>query len=67
MTDLFSVLNVLGEDMIHGYYTIDPLNTGKVNREYYKENELSIGAKINVFGKKIIITDMDAFTKEFYR
>ncbi|XP_006618660.1 EF-hand domain-containing family member C2-like [Apis dorsata] len=66
-SDLFSVLNVLGEDMIHGYYTIDSLNTGKVNKEYYKENELSIGAKINIFGKKIIITDMDAFTKEFYR
>lgn len=53
--------------MIHGYYTIDSLNTGKVNKEYYKENELSIGAKINIFGKKIIITDMDSFTKEFYR
>ncbi|XP_033360421.1 EF-hand domain-containing family member C2-like isoform X1 [Bombus vosnesenskii] len=63
----FTVLNVMGDDTSHGYYTIDPLNTGKVRREYYKENELSIGAQVNIFGRIIVITDMDAFTKEYYR
>lgn len=57
----------MGEDSIRGHYTIDPLNTGKLNREFYKENELGIGAQINVFGRLIVITDMDAFTKEYYR
>ncbi|XP_050598215.1 EF-hand domain-containing family member C2-like isoform X2 [Bombus affinis] len=65
--DAFTVLNVMGDDTSHGYYTIDPLNTGKVRREYYKENELSIGAQVNIFGRIIVITDMDAFTKEYYR
>ncbi|XP_071877283.1 EF-hand domain-containing family member C2 isoform X2 [Bombus fervidus] len=63
----FTILNVMGDDTSHGYYTIDPLNTGKVRREYYKENELSIGAQVNIFGRIIVITDMDAFTKEYYR
>ncbi|XP_060830646.1 EF-hand domain-containing family member C2-like isoform X2 [Bombus pascuorum] len=65
--DAFTILNVMGDDTSHGYYTIDPLNAGKVRREYYKENELSIGAQVNIFGRIIVITDMDAFTKEYYR
>ncbi|KAK9294825.1 hypothetical protein QLX08_010689 [Tetragonisca angustula] len=63
----FTVLNVLGEDTSHGYYSIDPLNTGKIRTEYYKEKELNIGAQLNIFGRIIVITDMDAFTKEYYR
>lgn len=46
---------------------IDALNTGKIDKVYYKDNELSIGAKMNIFGRIVIITDMDAFTKEYYR
>ncbi|CAK9822215.1 EF-hand domain-containing family member C2 [Anthophora retusa] len=65
--DPFSILNVMGEDTTHGYYTIDPLNAGKVCKEFYKENELSIGAKLNIFGRIVVITDMDNFTKEYYR
>ncbi|XP_076235048.1 EF-hand domain-containing family member C2 [Calliopsis andreniformis] len=65
--DPFTVLNIMGEDTTHGYYTIDPLNTGKLAKEIYKDNELGIGAQINIFGRKIVITDMDSFTKEYYR
>ncbi|CAL7948730.1 unnamed protein product [Xylocopa violacea] len=65
--DPYIVLNVMGEDTSHGYYTVDPLNAGKLNKEYYKENELGIGARINIFGRIVVITDMDAFTKEYYR
>lgn len=46
---------------------VDSLDTGKISTDYYKDNELGIGAEINVFGRRIIITDMDAFTKEYYR
>ncbi|XP_012535562.1 EF-hand domain-containing family member C2 [Monomorium pharaonis] len=63
----FTVLNVLGENARHSYYMIDSLDTGKTVTDYYKDNELGIGAEINVFGRRVIITDMDAFTKEYYR
>ncbi|XP_076165336.1 EF-hand domain-containing family member C2 [Ptiloglossa arizonensis] len=65
--DPFTVLNVMGNDATCGYYSIDPLNSGKLCREIYKDDELSIGAQINIFGRKITITDMDTFTKEYYR
>ncbi|KAL6255776.1 hypothetical protein P5V15_013019 [Pogonomyrmex californicus] len=62
----FTVLNVLGENIRQGYYMMDSLDTGKIT-DYYKDNELAIGAEISVFGRRIVITDMDAFTKEYYR
>lgn len=46
---------------------MDPLETGKTPVDYYKDNDLCIGAEIDVFGRRIVITDMDAFTKEYYR
>lgn len=57
----------MGEDTSQGYFTIDPLNAGKVHKDFYKENELGIGAQINVFGRIVVLTDMDTFTKEYYR
>ncbi|OAD54554.1 EF-hand domain-containing family member C2 [Eufriesea mexicana] len=65
--DYFTVLNVMGENTTHGYFIIDPLNAGKVHKDFYKENELGIGAQINIFGRIVVITDMDNFTKEYYR
>ncbi|KAL0121274.1 hypothetical protein PUN28_008737 [Cardiocondyla obscurior] len=63
----FTVLNVLGENARQSYYMVDSLNTGNTFTDYYKDNDLGIGAEINVFGRRIIITDMDVFTKEYYR
>jgi len=65
--DPFTILNVLGENTTKNYYIADSLDTGKIAADYYKDNELSIGAEINVFGRRIVITNMDAFTKEYYR
>ncbi|KAK2575490.1 hypothetical protein KPH14_011217 [Odynerus spinipes] len=65
--DPFTILNVMGEDANRSYAMIDALDAGLTQKEYYKDNELSIGAKINVFGRTVVITDMDAFTKEYYR
>ncbi|XP_011689860.1 PREDICTED: EF-hand domain-containing family member C2-like isoform X2 [Wasmannia auropunctata] len=65
--DRFTVLNVLGESVRQGYYMVDSLDTGKISTDYYRDNELGIGAEINAFGRRIVITDMDAFTKEYYR
>lgn len=65
--DPFTVLNVLGDETVKSYYMVDSLNTGNVSRDYYKDHELAIGAQINVFGRKVVITDLDSFTKEYYR
>ncbi|KAI4488135.1 hypothetical protein M0804_004983 [Polistes exclamans] len=65
--DPFTILNVMGDDTNQSYTMIDALNTGLTKKEYYKDNELSIGAIMNVFGRTVVITDMDTFTKEYYR
>ncbi|KAL2714276.1 EF-hand domain-containing family member C2 [Vespula squamosa] len=65
--DPYTILNVMGEDINQSYMMIDALNIGKSKKVYYKDNELSIGAKMDIFGRTITITDMDAFTKEYYR
>ncbi|XP_026734418.1 EF-hand domain-containing family member C2-like [Trichoplusia ni] len=33
----------------------------------YSPADLSIGAVLNVFGRKVVLTDCDPFTKEYYR
>lgn len=33
----------------------------------YTPADLSIGAILNVFGRKVVLTDCDPFTKEYYR
>ena len=65
--DPFTVLNVLGSNTAKSYYMVDSLNPGNLSRDYYKDHELTIGAQINVFGRKVVITDLDSFTKEYYR
>ncbi|XP_012275373.1 EF-hand domain-containing family member C2 [Orussus abietinus] len=63
----YTVLNVLGENAASTYYVVDPLDTGKFSKEYYKDNDLAIGARISVFGREVVIVDLDPFTKEYYR
>lgn len=65
--DPFTVLNVLGEDTAHSWYIVDSLDTGKNTKEFYTDRDLMIGAQINVFGRKVVITDLDSYTKEYYR
>lgn len=43
------------------------IQTGAAHQEYYKDDDLKIGAAINVWGRKIILCDCDEFTKEYYR
>lgn len=33
----------------------------------YSPGDLSIGAVVNVYGRNVILTDCDPFTKEYYR
>ncbi|XP_050307096.1 EF-hand domain-containing family member C2-like [Anthonomus grandis grandis] len=62
----YTVLNVLGSALSNRRYLVDPLDCGRENIEYYGEKDLSIGAVINCYGRKLVLTECDAFTKEYY-
>ncbi|XP_046966018.1 EF-hand domain-containing family member C2-like [Vanessa cardui] len=41
--------------------------TGGPKQMSYSPADLSIGAVVNVYGRKVVLTDCDPFTKEYYR
>lgn len=65
----FSVLNVLGRDVMKGRYLRDRLEckADDESSKYYNERDLAIGRVLNVFGRDVHLTDCDGQTKEFYR
>jgi hypothetical protein len=42
------------------------IQTGAVRQDFYKDNDLAIGASVNVYGRKFLLCDCDDFTKEYY-
>ncbi|XP_072282959.1 EF-hand domain-containing family member C2 [Pyxicephalus adspersus] len=62
-----TVLNVFGPMGHGGRYILDNLKTGAVHQEFYKDCDLTIGAAINAWGRRIILCDCDEFTKNYYR
>ncbi|XP_063973466.1 EF-hand domain-containing family member C2-like [Diachasmimorpha longicaudata] len=65
-SDPFTVLNVLGASGAQSYFIPDALNAGEVKRDYYKDSDLTIGTSMNVFGREVVITDLDPSTKSYY-
>jgi len=63
----FTVLNVLGTNMTNCRYVVDPLNGGEKQVLFYSDRDLQIGAVLNVYGRAVVLTDCDEFTKEYYR
>ena len=61
-----TVLNVFGPSTSGGRHLLDSLKTGAYEPEFYFENELQIGATLNVFGRAILLCDLDEFTKTYY-
>ncbi|EDV98557.1 EF-hand domain-containing family member C2 [Drosophila grimshawi] len=61
-----TLLNVLGTAR-NVRYCVDPLNMGNKEILYYGQRDLQIGTVINVYGRAVVITDMDPFTKQYYR
>merc|ERR1712164_2872 len=62
-----TVLNVFGPMGHGGRYILDSLKTGAVHTMYYTDADLQMGSYINVYGRTILITDADDFTKDFYK
>uniref|UniRef100_A0A1I8NPH2 EF-hand domain-containing family member C2 n=1 Tax=Stomoxys calcitrans TaxID=35570 RepID=A0A1I8NPH2_STOCA len=62
-----SLLNVLGTNMRNVRYVMDPLDVGRKEITYYKDQDLQIGTVLNVYGRAVVLTDCDEFTKTYYR
>ncbi|EDV98296.1 EF-hand domain-containing family member C2 [Drosophila grimshawi] len=62
-----TLLNVLGSSMRDVRYVADPLNTGQKQVQYYTDQDLQIGAVLNVFGRDVVLTSCDQFTQHYYR
>ncbi|KAK3586545.1 hypothetical protein CHS0354_022677 [Potamilus streckersoni] len=62
-----TVLNVFGPTGHGGRYILDSLKTGAVHTDFYKDSDLTLGAVINVWGRKLLLCDCDEFTQEYYR
>ncbi|XP_058438472.1 EF-hand domain-containing family member C2 isoform X1 [Marmota monax] len=64
-----TVLNVCGglaEKRVDGYL-LDKYKLGKLDQEYYKDSDLTIGTYINVWGRKVLLCDCDEFTKSYFK
>ncbi|XP_061390960.1 EF-hand domain-containing family member C2 [Musca vetustissima] len=62
-----SLLNVLGTNMRNVRYVMDPLDVGRKEILYYTDKDLQIGTVLNVYGRAVVLTDCDEFTKGYYR
>ncbi|XP_026151493.1 EF-hand domain-containing family member C2 isoform X2 [Mastacembelus armatus] len=62
-----TVLNVFASTSQGKRYILDSLKTGAVHEEFYKDCDLTVGGEINVWGRRVVITDCDDFTKDYYR
>ncbi|XP_030369999.1 EF-hand domain-containing family member C2 [Scaptodrosophila lebanonensis] len=61
-----TLLNVLGSNMRDVRYITDPLNAGQ-NQTFYTDEDLRIGAVLNVFGRSVVLTSCDHFTQQYYK
>ncbi|XP_063693054.1 EF-hand domain-containing family member C2-like [Bolinopsis microptera] len=61
-----TILNVFGPMGHGGRYILDSLKTGAVDKSCYTDADLTIGAKVNVWGREVTVCDMDEFTAHHY-
>jgi hypothetical protein len=50
------------------HWMVDNLgHQGPDESEFYKDNDLAIGAVLNIYGRPFILTNCDEFTRQYYR
>ncbi|KAL7303856.1 hypothetical protein TKK_0003978 [Trichogramma kaykai] len=68
-----TLLNVLGESTRRSYYVADKSWSATSNscqgalEGYYEECDLQLGGQLNAYGRLVVLTDMDEFTRQYYR
>ncbi|XP_027731392.1 EF-hand domain-containing family member C2 isoform X2 [Vombatus ursinus] len=63
-----TILNVFGGLVGNrGRCLLDNCKTGALKQEFYKAEDLKIGAIINIWGRKVLLCDCDEFTKQYYK
>ncbi|XP_025206632.1 EF-hand domain-containing family member C2-like [Melanaphis sacchari] len=61
------LLNVLAINSMNQWYAFDPLgNLNDVQDSYYHWSNLHVGAEIDVYSRKIVLSSCDEFTKQYY-
>lgn len=48
-------------------FVVDPLDIGRKDVIYYSDRDLQIGTVLNVYGRAVVLTECDEFTKNYYR
>ncbi|XP_055987186.1 EF-hand domain-containing family member C2 isoform X1 [Sorex fumeus] len=63
-----TVLNVYGGYSVTREYgfLLDKYKPEKLHQEFYKDTDLLLGAKIDVWGRKVLLCNCDEFTKLYY-
>lgn len=69
MDEPLTILNIMKKDhpKAKNYYVFDPIGRMETDSNYYSEIDLFIGAHLNIFGREIVITNLDEFTKQYYK
>jgi len=61
------LLNVLAINSMNQWFAFDPLgNLSDVQASYYHWSNLYVGAEIDVYSRKIVLSSCDEFTKQYY-
>lgn len=62
-----TLLNVFGDGGIGSRYILDSLKTGAVYDDFYTDADMTIGSTINVYGRQIVLTNCDGFSRDYYK
>ncbi|XP_043227420.1 EF-hand domain-containing family member C2-like [Amphibalanus amphitrite] len=65
-----TVLNTFGDIYGKGmgrHFIFDNLNNNYHPSDFYHDSDLCIGAHVNVWGREVVLTDCDPFTREYYK
>uniref|UniRef100_A0A1B0EV89 Putative ef-hand domain-containing family member c2 n=1 Tax=Lutzomyia longipalpis TaxID=7200 RepID=A0A1B0EV89_LUTLO len=63
----FTVLNVFGAGLTGGRLIPDSKASMDNSKDFITEKDLQIGKTLSVFGRNVVLSDCDTFTKNFYK